>query len=164
MLAYASNMISADKAKEELLSFYVSGIKCQDFKAMGSQYSRKRLPKIVGQDASKRIRWHQSQGHTVAVVSASMEYWLEDWCKENDLDLIATRLEVKNERVTGKFASRNCSGREKIARITETALAIRRCWNLQMKNTINGKGQSDKRLEFPTSRGAKSRMKRSLSG
>jgi phosphatidylglycerophosphatase C len=119
MLAYASNMISADKAKEELLSFYVSGIKCQDFKAMGSQYSRKRLPKIVRQDASKRIRWHQSQGHTVAVVSASMEYWLEDWCKENDLDLIATRLEVKNERVTGKFASRNCSGREKIARIKE---------------------------------------------
>jgi phosphatidylglycerophosphatase C len=119
MLACALKMIPRDKAKEELLSFHVAGINGEEFKAMGSQYSRKRLPNIIRENAFKKIQWHQLQGHTVAVVSASIECWLADWCKKNDLDLIATRLEVKNKRVTGKFASRNCAGREKIVRIKE---------------------------------------------
>ena len=35
----------------------------------------------------------------------------------NNLELIATRLEIKNNKLTGKFASKNCYGMEKVNRI-----------------------------------------------
>jgi phosphoserine phosphatase len=35
------------------------------------------------------------------------------------VDLIATKLEMKDGRVTGRFLTRNCSGEEKVRRIEE---------------------------------------------
>jgi phosphatidylglycerophosphatase C len=117
--AFMLRMMSGAKVKEKLLGFHVAGIKHVDLKALGAKYSTERLPDIVRQNALQKIRWHRTQGHKVAVVSASMEPWLEEWCKRNDLDLIATRLDVKSETVTGKFASKNCMGPEKVKRIRE---------------------------------------------
>jgi phosphatidylglycerophosphatase C len=35
------------------------------------------------------------------------------------VDLIATKLEMKDGRITGRFLTRNCSGKEKVRRIEE---------------------------------------------
>lgn len=65
------------------------------------------------QDGAKKY-WH-----IVVVVSASIEDWLKPWCDENKVKLIATKLEFKNELITGRFASENCYGEEKVRRIKE---------------------------------------------
>jgi phosphatidylglycerophosphatase C len=65
----------------------------------------------------ERINWHKTQGHKVAVVSASIDYWLNDWCKLNGLDLISTTLELKNGKLTGRLSGKNCYGIEKVNRI-----------------------------------------------
>jgi phosphoserine phosphatase len=44
---------------------------------------------------------------------------LADWCTTCDVDLIATKLEIRNGRVTGRFLTRSCSGKEKVRRIEE---------------------------------------------
>ena len=67
----------------------------------------------------KKIIWHQEQGHKVVVVSASMECWLKKWCEKYSIDLIATRLEIQDGKLTGKFATKNCYGPEKANRIKE---------------------------------------------
>ena len=51
------------------------------------------------------------------IVSASMESWLDGWCKKNNLEIIAARLEIKEQILTGKFATRNCHGLEKANRV-----------------------------------------------
>lgn len=65
------------------------------------------------------MEWHKRQGDTVVVVSASIDLWLKDWCKAQQADLIATMLEVKDGRISGRFLTKNCNGREKVRRIEE---------------------------------------------
>ena len=63
------------------------------------------------------LEWHRERGDTVVVVSASIDLWLRDWCRSRGIGLIATELEVKEGRITGRFLTRNCSGKEKVKRI-----------------------------------------------
>ena len=67
----------------------------------------------------EKIKWHQSQNHKVVIVSASIECWLKKWCQSNSIDLISTRLEFINGKLTGKLATKNCHGIEKVKRIKE---------------------------------------------
>ena len=67
----------------------------------------------------EKIVWHKEQGHKVVIVSASIECWLKPWCDKNGLGLIATKLEIKDGRVTGKFLTKNCYGIEKANRVKE---------------------------------------------
>ena len=77
------------------------------------------IDKIVRPKAIEKINWHKNQGHKVVVVSASIECWLRPWCEKNGLELIATKLEIKDDIVTGKLLSKNCYGVEKVNRIKE---------------------------------------------
>ena len=74
---------------------------------------------MLRSEAMKRIAWHKNMGHTIVIVSASIESWLRPWCDKNKIDLIATRIEIKKGKVTGKFSSKNCHGAEKVNRIRE---------------------------------------------
>jgi HAD superfamily phosphoserine phosphatase-like hydrolase len=67
----------------------------------------------------EKIRWHQAQGDKVVIVTASMEAWLKKWCEHHGVDLVATQLEVQAGKITGRFATKNCYGMEKVNRIKE---------------------------------------------
>ena len=53
----------------------------------------------------------------MVVVSASLDVYLEAWCKENDLEVICTRLQTSNGKMTGRYIAGDCSGKEKRIRI-----------------------------------------------
>ena len=80
------------------------------------------LPSILNNDAIKKLRWHQQQSHRVIIISAMFESILQPWCTENNVELIATRLEIKNGKLTGNFSTPNCYGKEKLNRITQAGL------------------------------------------
>ena len=65
----------------------------------------------------EKLQWHQQRGDRIIVVSASMENWLNPWCEMRSLELLSTRLEVEQGMLTGKFATANCHGKEKVNRI-----------------------------------------------
>ena len=112
-------LIPAWRAKELMSIFFFNGLDACKFEELASKYSREELPKIVRKIAQERIEWHKQQGDTVVIVSASMDIWLKDWCKAQQADLIATMLEVKDGRISGKFLTKICNGREKVRRIEE---------------------------------------------
>jgi phosphatidylglycerophosphatase C len=85
---------------------------------LGALYVR-RLREIVRPEALDKIRWHQAQGDTVVVVSASLHPYLSAWCRELGVELICTELEVKDGRLTGRYSGGDCSGREKARRVRE---------------------------------------------
>ncbi|OPX97575.1 MAG: hypothetical protein A4E58_01339 [Syntrophorhabdus sp. PtaB.Bin006] len=111
--------IRAWRAKELMSMLFFRGRDVREFEESASRYSREELPGIVRKIAVERIEWHQQRGDTVVVVSASIDSWLKGWCETHGVDLIATELEAKEGRISGKFLTRNCSGREKVRRITE---------------------------------------------
>jgi HAD superfamily phosphoserine phosphatase-like hydrolase len=88
---------------------------------MCSDYAKDELPKLIKSgflEYITRLR-EQNKNFEVVIVSASFESYLKYWCKDMEFDLLATGIEVSNEVITGKFATKNCYGSEKVKRIKE---------------------------------------------
>ena len=119
LLAYKLKIIPNHIAKQKLISYFFKGWDIRDFQKITKSYSKEKIVEIVRPKAIERIKWHQEKGHKIVVVSASMEGWLQGWCKSYNLELIGTKLEVSNNKITGKFATENCYGIEKVNRIKE---------------------------------------------
>jgi len=71
----------------------------------------------------------------VVIVSASISNYLKPWCDEMGFDLIPTELEVIDGKLTGRFSTPNCNGKEKVRRIKEK-------YNLSEYNEIHVFGNS----------------------
>ncbi len=119
LVLYKLKLIPNYKAKQYMLSWFFKGMRKVDFLKVANEYSLVHIDKILRPKAIEKINWHKNQGHKVVVVSASIECWLRPWCEKNNLELIATKLEIKDDIVTGKLLSKNCYGVEKVNRIKE---------------------------------------------
>ncbi len=119
LLAYKLELTPNYIAKEKLISYYFKNWKADYFQNCADRYSIDQLDNIIRPKAMERITWHQEQGHKIVIVSASMECWLKKWCVKQKIELIGTRLEVQNGKLTGRFATKNCYGIEKVNRIKE---------------------------------------------
>lgn len=108
------------KAKIMLLSFFYKGWEHKKLKSMGEKFALKRIPEMVYPKAMERITWHLGQRHEVVVVSASAALWIESWCADQNMKLLATELAFKNEMFTGQYATPNCHGKEKVKRIKQS--------------------------------------------
>ena len=141
LVRYTLKLLPNHRAKEMMLSYFFKGISEKAFEKVATEYSLNHIDKIVRPKAMEKILWHKQQGHKVVIVSASIECWLKPWCDKNGLDLIATQLEIKENRLTGKFLGKNCYGIEKVNRVKEA-------YNLNDYNYIYAYGDSsgDKEL------------------
>ena len=119
LTAYKLKLIPNYRAKEYMLSYFFIGMNEEKFKGIAQEYSLNHIDSIVRSKAMKKIAWHKEQGHEVVVVSASIECWLKPWCDKNGLSLIATKMQMQDSKVTGKFLTKNCYGVEKVNRIKE---------------------------------------------
>ena len=119
LILYKLKFISGNKAKTIVFSYFFKGQDYNIFKSIADNYSLKEIDKIIRTSALNKINWHKKNNHLVVIVSASLNCYLEKWCKKNRLGLISTEIEIIDSKVTGKFKTRNCSGIEKINRIKE---------------------------------------------
>lgn len=117
LFAYKLGIYPNYKAKEKIISHFFRGWRADQFQRLAQQYSSEELDKITRPKAMQRIQWHHEQGHKIVVVSASIEDWLAEWCNKHGVELISTQLKYHNDCLTGEFATKNCYGAEKVARI-----------------------------------------------
>jgi len=136
LVAYKLKLISNHRSKEMLISHFFRGWDADRFQATADKYSSEHLAEIVRHNAMQQINWHISQGHEVVIISASMESWLKAWCEQHGLALIATRLEINSNTLSGKFATPNCHGEEKLNRILQE-------YDLSSYDAIYAYGDSD---------------------
>ena len=87
--------------------------------AAGLAYARDILPSCVRPEALERIHWHQHQGDTVVVVSASLDVYLAPWCRDVGVECICSRLEERDGILTGRYRGGDCSGPEKARRVLQ---------------------------------------------
>ncbi len=113
LITYKLKIIPNYKAKQWMLSYFFKGMDGQQFLKDAEEYSLNHIDTMLRPKAMEKIAWHKEQGHKVVVVSTSIKSWLKPWCDKNDLDMIATKIEIKDGIVTGKFLSKNCYGIEK---------------------------------------------------
>jgi len=117
VLGHKAGIISTAKLREAASEFAFKGRNLSDLYLTGNQYSIDIIPKHLRPNAMNRIQWHKDQGDQIVVVSASLEVYLNSWCKTHELDLICSKFETYNGLITGKYNPTDCSGEEKARRI-----------------------------------------------
>lgn len=118
LLGYLLGVINNAYAKERLSGCFFKDYQREEFLLKCESF----LPVLKGilkDSAIKRLQWHQNRGDKVVLVSASFEEYLIPWCREFGIECIATRLEIKDDKISGKFSTPNCYGKEKTRRIQE---------------------------------------------
>lgn len=118
------------KAKQKVFSFFFKGMSISDFNKTCKDFAlfNRKLLRPQGLDM---IRKAINEGSRVIIVSASIDNWVRPFFSEfGDKILVAcTQIDVRNDKLTGKFLTMNCYGREKVKRI-ERAFPYRKSYEL----------------------------------
>jgi phosphatidylglycerophosphatase C len=119
LIAYKIKLIPNQLAKEKVLAHFFGNTPVAQFHEKCDAFSREIIPGLIRPGAIDEIKKLQEQGVQVVIVSASPENWIRQWTSSIHADLLATKLEVNNETITGKIVGINCHGEEKVRRIKE---------------------------------------------
>lgn len=119
LVLYKLGRMDNQCAKEKLLARFFAGMPAERFHSLCRRFAQERLPALVRAGAAKEMVRLREKGFILVVVSASPEDWLRDWAKDLQVELIASRLELKEGRLTGRLEGKNCHGEEKVRRILE---------------------------------------------
>ena len=108
------------KAKEKVFSYFYKGVPHEQFSQWGHEFADIAAT-MLSSVMVKTLRWHQSEGHTVCVVTASIDEWVRPVCERLGINtVLATRIEVSFDGLlTGRFLTPNCYGAEKVVRLLE---------------------------------------------
>jgi HAD superfamily hydrolase (TIGR01490 family) len=141
IVGYKAGVLSPSRLRRMIIMCALSGKKEVDLVEAGRKYAIDRLPPVMKTHAIKKIDWHKSQGDTIVVVSASLNFYLASWCAQYQLDLICSRLEVRNGLITGRYHGQDCTGREKATRVLSK-------YNLKSFEKIYAYGDSAEDIEM----------------
>ncbi|MCS6981845.1 MAG: haloacid dehalogenase-like hydrolase [Flavobacteriales bacterium] len=106
------------KAKEFLLTLFLGNQEKMALEKLADRYIT-RLQSLLRISLWKKIMDIKSNGGRVVIVTASLDLWVEPWCRRNGMDLISSRAQWSEGRFTGRLAGANCRGNEKVRRIQE---------------------------------------------
>ena len=109
---------SKSKLKERFYKKF-QGENLDLFQSINDKFVKEKLIKTIRQsflDFYQNLDYSNSK---IVIVSASISNYLKPWCDEMGFDLICTELEVKDGKLTGRFSTPNCNGKEKVRRINE---------------------------------------------
>jgi phosphatidylglycerophosphatase C len=119
LIGYKLRFMSNQSAKEKILRFFFDGTSVEVFKEYCARFTKDVLPNLIRSKALEEIQRLKQKNTIVVVVSASPEDWIIDWANQLHLELIASKLEAFNGKLTGKILGKNCHGNEKVTRINE---------------------------------------------
>ena len=117
VLGYKAGVVSPSNTRRMVVWAGLRGIPESQAQQAGVAFAQNVLPSLVRLQALERIRWHQARGDKVVVVSASLNVYLVEWCRQLELDLLCSELEVKAGYLTGRYRLPDCCGAEKSRRV-----------------------------------------------
>lgn len=116
-IASVVGLLSVHKAKEKIISSFVRGMRQEDFRAACRRFAT-RIPGWVYPEALQEIQKHREAGNEILIISASVPEWIYPWAETIGISIVeGTELECRNGRLTGRFATPNCKGQEKVRRL-----------------------------------------------
>lgn len=109
------------KVKEKVFAYYYKGTTYEQFWQWGRCFADV-AEALLNRQTTALLRWHLAEGHTVYVVTASIDEWVRPVCERLGVNtVLATCIEVSSDGIlTGRFLSPNCYGAEKVVRLLET--------------------------------------------
>lgn len=112
-------VIEAEQVKMSFISSILKGETKECIDKKSKEFFNKNYPKIIRKKAIDFIEKIDKTQTECYLVTASLDIWAEIFAQELGMKLIATKTKFEKEIYTGKFASKNCNGQEKVNRIQE---------------------------------------------
>jgi phosphatidylglycerophosphatase C len=118
LVAFALRLMSNHRAKARLLRVSLGGRSLSEVAKWTGDFVPRYLPTQWRPNLMERLRHHQQLGHCCVIVSASPGIYLHDVGHLLRMDgVICTELETHNGAITGRLATPNCYGEEKVRRL-----------------------------------------------
>ncbi|MBU2699727.1 HAD superfamily hydrolase (TIGR01490 family) [Sporomusaceae bacterium BoRhaA] len=121
LLAFKLGRISNITTKEAFITAFLKGKRMEEIRISGKKFARTVIPRFIRHEMMTRIAWHKKQGHICVLISASFDFYLATWAKDNGFDMVlSSQLEVDPcGKITGKLLGCNCYGAEKVRKLNE---------------------------------------------
>ncbi len=100
--------------KEKIFKQAFTNRTALEIEAKGNEFGKKIVPKILNDNVYKEMKQLQRGGYEIVLLSASCRVWLQQWCKDEGIELVCTELIVESDRYTGKISGKNCYGKQKV--------------------------------------------------
>jgi phosphatidylglycerophosphatase C len=112
-------MLPDYKAAIKQMTFYYffHNFPADKFEKLSLEYQKKRLPKLFKKEILKKLEWHKKQNHKVIVDTGSIEGMISNWCDKKNIELIGTKVEIKDSLLTGMFSTPYCHKAQKVKRL-----------------------------------------------
>ena len=104
------------KTKQRVFSYFFRGWTEERF-TESCQHFADSYQHILRPQTVQALRRAQQDGVRVFIVTASIDRWVQPFFP--DVEVIATRCEVQDARLSGRFSTPNCYGPEKVRRLNE---------------------------------------------
>ena len=120
LLAMKLGLCSNGKAKERVFAYFYKDTPYRQFVQWGKDFAGV-AETMLNKEMVKRLQQHLACGHTVCVVTASIDEWVRPVCERLGAGtVLATRIEVSADgTLTGRFITPDCYGPQKVARLLE---------------------------------------------
>lgn len=95
----------------------LSGLDEAMLREAAAQFVREIVPGWLRPEAIAALRAHRDAGDRVIVVSGAFELYVAPWCAAEGVECLASRLETRHGRFTGRYLGAQCVGAAKVERV-----------------------------------------------
>jgi HAD superfamily hydrolase (TIGR01490 family) len=114
-----SRRFNRDFLKGAFVAHLWTNVPQKEYLAGARSYAEHCVEKLLLPRALDVFLRHVTMGHEVYIVTASMRDWIEPWACKHGVPVVGTEMEFMEGKLTGRFATPNCWGPEKAARVAE---------------------------------------------
>jgi phosphatidylglycerophosphatase C len=110
-------LIDSGNVKAKLIYNCLAKFDEKHIRSKCALFSEQNLPSLITPNMQARLNWHVEQGHQVIIATASLDLWVNAWCKANSYWVVCTEALFIQGQLQPVFKSKNCKGYEKLMKI-----------------------------------------------
>ena len=109
------------KTKRIIFQYFFGGMTLEKFNEYCEKFAKEKAS-LLRKKGMVAVNKAVMDGDQVVIISASIENWVEPFFRfqvSNNINIIGTKIQVVNGKLTGRFLTKNCYGEEKVRRLLE---------------------------------------------
>lgn len=109
------------KTKRIIFQYFFGGMTLEKFNEYCEKFAKEKAS-LLRKKGMVAVNKAVMDGDQVVIISASIENWVEPFFRfqvSNHINIIGTKIQVVDGKLTGRFLTKNCYGEEKVRRLLE---------------------------------------------